>query len=639
MTLSLFLFICLSLGATSATTTAEQNNRGFSPRIDTKICPQPSRCTIPTIDHTNHQLFIKHHRVISPVILRGALLDWPSFSNKHPEQFTWDYLHDTWSPENLTTGDSIHVTSHIGLGESFQMKLSDHLDDIQAMRQKEPKEPKQHPMITPSRYQTKPRADGDTPTNEPMHVFHRGMWRNEHRAHSYNVQTKANDTVRTVLQRTCTPVNRYVSESSEAIEYILGIGGAHSGTTFHRHGETWLHMIEGRKRFIIYPPSTLPPLQTSSEVSQSDWIQQVYALNSPKVHSVRAEECEVKRGDVLYIPRGWWHATVNCGETVALALQSLPSLDPLGISETQIEHVWRKNNGKLPTQLLDALYKRSRQIAPYSTTLNVLWAESNLKFNTMKRINKAVKMIKKAVSFTPHTANVHLGMAHALSVRCVYRISTYNITSTNFQKIVTDMSELVHAMNTALKLDRLVPNTGGTFVPSTVFKIFDKMEDILPKLGDSFLLDLGLDIVEEQARKTLQQALLFKLQRTIDAQACLWTETFKWYFPESATGQPRKWQYFKDHHVDIKKKIVGTKETLSFEDELLPARYWAQAETPVEKFARELHDMGGSDLSVQGPPEGCQVYGAREKMVVKDLLNQQSLLEDGKAEMDSDDEQ
>jgi hypothetical protein len=49
--------------------------------------------------------------------------------------------------------------------------------------------------------------------------------------------------------------------------------------------------------------------------------------------------------------------------------------------------------------------------------------------------------------------------------------------------------------------------------------------------------------------------------------------------------------------------------------------------------------MGGSDLSVQGPPEGCQVYGAREKMVVKDLLNQQSLLEDGKAEMDSDDEQ
>ena len=91
--------------------------------------------------------------------------------------------------------------------------------------------------------------------------------------------------------------------------------------------------------------------------------------------------------------------------------------------------------------------------------------------------------------------------------------------------------------------------------------------------------------------------------------------------------------------MDIKKKIVGTKQELTFQDELLPARYWEQAETPVEKFARELHDMGGSDLSVQGPPEGCQVHGAREKMVVKDLLNQQSLLEDGKGEMESDDQQ
>ena len=627
-------FLCCIPSSASNTNNKHQkhiNSRGFSTKINTNICPQPSRCNIPSIDHTDHATFINLYRQTTPVILRGATLEWPAVVAKNnKDQFTYDYLHDTFlHNESLNVGDSLHIVSSVGLSESPKLKLSDHLDDMQALRHIDDRINKtgnKH-KITPSRHQTKPLKDGNTLTDEPMYIFHRGPWLNWQLSNSQ--YTSNIDSIRDSLQQTCTPINPFINKSSNFIEYILGIGASGSGTTFHRHGETWLHMIEGTKRFIIYPPSTLPPLQYQTEVSQHDWIKNIYELNDKKVSTIRTHECEIRRGDVLYVPEGWYHSTINCDETVALAIQSMPRSIPLGVSELQIENVWRKKQGKLKTKLLDTLYKRSLQIAPHSPIINVLWSESNVKINTMKRINTAVKMARKALHLAPNTANVRICMAQVLSRRVTKRIQKYNITQKNSQQIVQDMSEMVNHINAALKLDKLIKNTGGTFIPTAIFQLFEFMQDVLPKLGENFLLDLGLDIVEEKAREALQTAFLIRLQNSVDAQACLWQEEYRWYFPESPTGSPNNWQYFKDHQKDIKETYVGKKKSYEFQDELYYQRYWDQAETPVQRFAKKLHDIGGTTLALYSAPQDCNINGTRDIVYVKDLLNQMSLLEKG----------
>ena len=46
--------------------------------------------------------------------------------------------------------------------------------------------------------------------------------------------------------------------------HMLSLGASKTGLPFHMHGETWLSLIYGKKRWFIYPPGYSPPLATSS---------------------------------------------------------------------------------------------------------------------------------------------------------------------------------------------------------------------------------------------------------------------------------------------------------------------------------------------------------------------------------------
>jgi oxalate decarboxylase/phosphoglucose isomerase-like protein (cupin superfamily) len=45
--------------------------------------------------------------------------------------------------------------------------------------------------------------------------------------------------------------------------------------------------------------------------------------NYPKITSSedKPHECFQLAGDIVYIPEGWYHATINCGQTIAVASQ------------------------------------------------------------------------------------------------------------------------------------------------------------------------------------------------------------------------------------------------------------------------------------------------------------------------------
>lgn len=103
-------------------------------------------------------------------------------------------------------------------------------------------------------------------------------------------------------------------------------GPKRSGSVFHldpNATHAWNACIQGRKRWIFYPPGTNPPGIFPSEdgdevalpLSVGEWLMQYweehveqYRIQPP--HK-RPFECTVHPGDVIFVPHGWWHMVVN----------------------------------------------------------------------------------------------------------------------------------------------------------------------------------------------------------------------------------------------------------------------------------------------------------------------------------------
>jgi len=136
------------------------------------------------------------------------------------------------------------------------------------------------------------------------------------------------------------------SELQEEFEqpawHILSIGASKSGLPFHSHGRSYLGLVHGLKRWFVFPPGHSAPSSVTrvSNPLQSvfEWFTNVYPLfGAAKVPSVRARiaqppeggpgyrplECVQRPGDVVYIPQGWVHQTLNIGETVGVGAQQV----------------------------------------------------------------------------------------------------------------------------------------------------------------------------------------------------------------------------------------------------------------------------------------------------------------------------
>ena len=136
------------------------------------------------------------------------------------------------------------------------------------------------------------------------------------------------------------------TESARPIEapaLSFGVGPDGSGVPFHFHGDGFSEVFHGAKLWLLYPhkpprfrenatavrwlyhPFTSSPsalhLRTSSLIStvpplQVRWLYSDYYALTP---AERPLECLIGPGDLLYFPKGWWHAVVNVGETVFMS--------------------------------------------------------------------------------------------------------------------------------------------------------------------------------------------------------------------------------------------------------------------------------------------------------------------------------
>eukprot|EP01038_Epipyxis_sp_PR26KG_P012367 gene12367-16590_t len=149
--------------------------------------------------------------------------------------------------------------------------------------------------------------------------------------------------------------------SSKFVWHLLSLGPSRSGLPFHSHGKTWLAVIHGMKWWLVYPPQFSIPQEIQSKYNpmlpMRLWIKSIYPLLSKyphlpentyrdlkyykeeKWHNIhknnenkiindtsyveyRPLEILQMPGDVLYLPDGWHHMTINIGETIAIGGQS-----------------------------------------------------------------------------------------------------------------------------------------------------------------------------------------------------------------------------------------------------------------------------------------------------------------------------
>lgn len=126
----------------------------------------------------------------------------------------------------------------------------------------------------------------------------------------------------------------------------LIMGPKRSGSVFHidpNATHAWNVCIQGRKRWIFYPPGCPPPGVFPSEdgdevalpLSVGEWLLQYWPEHLERCKgSKNADdqplECTVYPGDVIFVPHGWWHMVINLDDTNCAITHNYVSPSNLG---------------------------------------------------------------------------------------------------------------------------------------------------------------------------------------------------------------------------------------------------------------------------------------------------------------------
>lgn len=97
-----------------------------------------------------------------------------------------------------------------------------------------------------------------------------------------------------------------------------GLGGSGSGVPFHTHGAVFAEVIHGKKRWFLYPPNVRPKFDPNESTLR--WLRDVYSKLSDLEMESGLLECTVNAGEVIFLPFGWWHATLNIGQSVFMSV-------------------------------------------------------------------------------------------------------------------------------------------------------------------------------------------------------------------------------------------------------------------------------------------------------------------------------
>ncbi|KAG1656500.1 hypothetical protein FOA52_012500 [Chlamydomonas sp. UWO 241] len=127
-----------------------------------------------------------------------------------------------------------------------------------------------------------------------------------------------------------------LGEDARPIYRWLVAGPARAGAAWHVDPtltSAWNALLNGRKRWLLYPPSVLPPAVqpgSSESFTTLQWLLEVAPTLPP--HQAPIEVVQ-EAGDVMFVPGGWWHAVLNLLPSVAVTQNF--------VSAANVRHVLR----------------------------------------------------------------------------------------------------------------------------------------------------------------------------------------------------------------------------------------------------------------------------------------------------------
>ena len=120
------------------------------------------------------------------------------------------------------------------------------------------------------------------------------------------------------------------------------MGGPRSGTGMHvdpLHTHAWVHLCEGRKRWLMLPPDTTAAALATVGVAEGRQLPsgQFFARHGDAAADLPgAVEFVQEAGELVYVPAGWTHAVLNLDATVAVT-HNYATLTPACVEATAKE--------------------------------------------------------------------------------------------------------------------------------------------------------------------------------------------------------------------------------------------------------------------------------------------------------------
>ncbi|KAK7102585.1 uncharacterized protein [Littorina saxatilis] len=206
----------------------------------------------------------------------------------------------------------------------------------------------------------------------------------------------------------------YFPSDKKQQDSIFFLGASGSGVVFHKHADTWNGVVFGKKRWFLYPMHHTPPGGVHHGYSILDWFELVYPNLTAEQ---RPLECVQEGGEILYLPEGFYHATLNIGDTIAVALQNK---DPVLIEEkityevTNLVNVLDRPNSDaqiVNSKLLNKFLKL-KELLPESAEVNMKLGD---KYGDLDQHEKAIEYLQKAIDLDPYFVLAYTRLGASLS--------------------------------------------------------------------------------------------------------------------------------------------------------------------------------------------------------------------------------
>ncbi|KAJ3413643.1 hypothetical protein HDV05_007711 [Chytridiales sp. JEL 0842] len=256
-----------------------------------KLCRTNAPETIDRQSNLSYEDFVKEYAVPNkPVIITDIVPQWPAFS-----KWTNEFLLSQYSDVKFRA-------------EAVELTLK-----------------------TYASYSARCNLNGGAFEESPLYLFDKHFGTRTKMAEDYTVPSYFSEDLLSVLGESRRPDYKW-----------LIIGPARSGSTFHldpNSTSAWNAVIRGSKKWIMFPPEVVPPgvfpsedgSEVTTPVSLSEWFLNHY--DEMRNWPVKPVECICKEGEIIFVPRGWWHAVMNLEETIAITQNF--------VSSENIKHVLR----------------------------------------------------------------------------------------------------------------------------------------------------------------------------------------------------------------------------------------------------------------------------------------------------------